>query len=305
VPDIRNVRLDELDRFAAIGDPETADTYRKYLTTSVEAGESFPSRWFIVEDEGEIVGRIIFWGLPKRDLVSLDVFALRWSDPHRAAGAAAFLEAAITSVRDQGVRTVTYERHEPDPDGHTPEALLHTLASVGFREVRRTIRLELSPVVALPLDAALEFRGLSDGVTIDDFAKVIARCAVDGDDSAVARRTGGSLEESARSFVDDSASMRGSTDMWRIAYARANAVGVIFPTANDGGPVLNYIGVLPEHRGNRLVDTLLAETALLHAREGAQRIRADTDVTNRVMLSAFARAGWEEFGRRTTFAVEL
>jgi RimJ/RimL family protein N-acetyltransferase len=301
----RNVRLDELDRFAAIGDPETARTYRTYLTTSLEAGETSPDRWFVAEEDDEIVGRIIFWGLPGSDLVSLDVFALTWSDPGRASDARNFLAAAMTSMRRSGVATITYERHEPDPDGHTPEALIRTLQDLGFREERRTIRVELSLPAGRPSAATLEFQGLADGISVEDFELIVFRCAVAGDDSAVAARTPSSLEESARRFVADSASMRGSTGLWRIGYANSEPVGVILPTANDGGPVLNYVGVVPEHRGHRVVDELLDETARLHRETGARRIRADTDIDNHAMVAAFERAGWTEFGRRTTYAVDL
>jgi RimJ/RimL family protein N-acetyltransferase len=275
------------------------------LTTSLEAGETSPDRWFIAEEDDKIVGRIIFWGLPGSDLVSLDVFAFTWSDPRRASDARNFLAAAMASMRQSGVATITYERHEPDSDGHTPEALIRTLQDLGFGEERRTIRVELSPLDVRPAAATLDFRGLADGITVEDFALIVFRCAVAGDDSAVATRTPSSLEESAQRFVADSASMRGGTGLWRIGYASGEPVGVIFPTANDGGPVLNYVGVVPEHRGHRIVDELLAETARLHSETGARRIRADTDIDNHAMVAAFERGGWTEFGRRTTYAVDL
>jgi ribosomal protein S18 acetylase RimI-like enzyme len=52
------------------------------------------------------------------------------------------------------------------------------------------------------------------------------------------------------------------------------------PARNATSAVINFIGVVPEHRGKGYVDDLLAEgTATLHA-AGAERVRADTDTRN-------------------------
>ena len=56
--------------------------------------------------------------------------------------------------------------------------------------------------------------------------------------------------------------------------------------------------MLPEHRGRGYVDDLLAEITLILADEGAERIRADTDVPNTPMAAAFERAGYENFAIR-------
>ena len=69
--------------------------------------------------------------------------------------------------------------------------------------------------------------------------------------------------------------------------------------------MINFIGVVPEHRGRGYVDDLLAEgTAALHA-AGAERVRADTDTRNLPMALAFRRAGYVEFAKRREYGVRL
>lgn len=285
----RTGSLEDLDAFSAIGDAENVALVRKYLLSSMEAGESSPDWWFIAEEAGAIVGRIVFWSLPGSREVTLDVFALPWIDPARAAMAGDFLEHALGAI-ERDVDAVTYEHHEPDPEAHTPAALLQTLRSRGFTVARVTHRFELSPVPTPPPSERVRFVRANE----EQFVQVIARCASEGEDTGV-----GDVE----GFVADSNRMRGGSALWRIAYLDDEPVGVIFPTANDGGPVLNYIGVVPERRGRRLVDDLLGETARLQATHGAERLRADSDVDNVVMHRAFERAGWVRFGTRTTYAL--
>jgi hypothetical protein len=306
MPRYRTVGSEEIDRSSAIADPDTTRAYRAYLQSSWEAGETSPDRWFVAEEDGEIVGRIVFWSLPGSEHVSLDVFALPWADPRRRPLAAQLLQTGLDDLRRRGVQSVVYERHEPDPDGHTPPALIETLEAAGFSEVRRTVRVELRPVPVLEPSGRVSYAGLGDGIRIEDFSEVVGRCAASGLDTGVTHRDrDASTGEAARAFVEATMSMRGGSTLWRIAHVGSDVVGVILPTANDGGPVLNYVGVVPERRGERLVDDLLLETARLHGAHGAERIRADCDEQNEPMQAAFARAGWSEFGRRTDYRLEL
>ena len=205
-----------------------------------------------------------------------------------------FLDHALRAVAST-VEAVTYEHHEPDPDGHTPAALLETLRARGFAVARQTYRFELTPVSQPAPGGTVTFVGL-DAVDADAFVEIITRCASAGEDTGVGE---------VKAFIDNTARMRGGTALWRLAMIGDEPVGVILPTANDGGPVLNYIGVVPERRGQRIVDALLVETARLHATGGATRIRADSDVVNVAMHRAFERACWEQFGTRTIYRVVL
>lgn len=300
----RSVELAELDAFAAIGDAETAQAYRRYLVSSLEAAETSPERWFAAMDEDRIVGRIVYWSLPGAREVSLDVFSLPWADEGRGGFAAEFLGSSLDALRASGVDAVEYEHHEPGPEGHTPPRLLDTLATAGFHRARETIRFELTPVVAGLLHGRVSFEG--EGHSLADFADVVSRCAAAGEDTGVThRRPHGEIDAAAMEFVSSTAAMRGGRGLWRIGRIGDAIVGVILPTANDGGPVLNYVGVVPEHRGRRIVDELLEETARLQAGAGATRVRADSDMDNRSMHAAFDRAGWQPFGRRTTYRLRL
>ncbi len=74
---------------------------------------------------------------------------------------------------------------------------------------------------------------------------------------------------------------------------------------NPTSPVIGYIGVVPEHRGQGYVDDLLAAGTDTLRRAGAEQVRADTDIHNVPMAAAFRRAGYAEFARRREYGVDL
>ena len=79
----------------------------------------------------------------------------------------------------------------------------------------------------------------------------------------------------------------------------------MMPARNPTSAVINFIGVVPEHRGRGYVDDLLAEgTATLHA-AGAERARADTDTRNLPVAAAFGRAGYAKFAKSREYGVKL
>jgi RimJ/RimL family protein N-acetyltransferase len=72
------------------------------------------------------------------------------------------------------------------------------------------------------------------------------------------------------------------------------AVGVAFIT---------LVGVVPERRGQRYVDDLVARATGVLVEAQEETIRADTDSANEPMAKAFARAGFVNFMTRTEYVL--
>jgi RimJ/RimL family protein N-acetyltransferase len=62
--------------------------------------------------------------------------------------------------------------------------------------------------------------------------------------------------------------------------------------ADNGRPIIAYLGVVPAHRGLGYVHDLLAAGTSLLAAHNVHRIRATADVGNVPMAAAFALAGY-------------
>ena len=86
-------------------------------------------------------------------------------------------------------------------------------------------------------------------------------------------------------------------EWWRVATLKTGEpVGFVIPARNAYNPIINYIGVVPEHRGNGYIDDILAEGTRIAAAGNPQRIRAAADVGNVPMAKAFARNGYRTSG---------
>jgi RimJ/RimL family protein N-acetyltransferase len=107
------------------------------------------------------------------------------------------------------------------------------------------------------------------------------------------------IDRQARAELEIYRTMPGERAWWRLAYeADGDLAGLAIPSANQDGPVVGYLGVVPESRGRGYVNELLASITRHHTAAGAQRIRADTDCTNLPMAAAFDRAGYVNYGIR-------
>jgi RimJ/RimL family protein N-acetyltransferase len=121
----------------------------------------------------------------------------------------------------------------------------------------------------------------------------------------VAGRAALGAERQARDAMRYYLGMQGPRDWWRLAYTpHGSLAGLAIPSRNPDGPVVAYLGVVPELRGHGYIDDVLAETTCLLAETGAQQVQADTDVGNRPMAAAFERARYRNHAVRMVLYAE-
>ena len=105
-------------------------------------------------------------------------------------------------------------------------------------------------------------------------------------------------QAAVRHYEEELAHYRSPQDWWRIAtLPDGEPVGFVTPARNDYNPIIGYIAVLPEHRGNGYIDEILTEGTRILNTHDAPRIRAATDLGNTPMANAFQRAGYVNFER--------
>jgi hypothetical protein len=106
-------------------------------------------------------------------------------------------------------------------------------------------------------------------------------------------------DRQAREDMELYRSMPGEREWWRLAYAAdGRLAGLAMPNCNPHGPVVGYLGVVPELGGHRYIDDILAEITRFHAARSAHRITDATDRTNLPMAAAFERAGYRNYAVR-------
>jgi RimJ/RimL family protein N-acetyltransferase len=307
----RTVRADELDLFVeAGGAPEHRREVKSYIEDMFAAGSMRPEWCFVLEDGDRAVGRVALWTLPKAeeplDAVLLDV---PWNGEYLSLGELLLVDV-LGEARALGAEEIG---HVLDSPPMWPQFQQHTeeraelLRLAGFALKRETVRFEWRGASVPEASGRLEFRALED-VGEETFVDAVARVTegtLDRDMSEEREKQG--PREAAREFFGEEQAMEYEPGWWELAYDKpdGNLVGLIMPARNPTSPVIDYIGVVPERRGEGYVDDLLARGAATLLKAGADLLRADTDTANVPMAAAFRRAGYAEFAKRCEYEVNL
>nr|WP_238350912.1 GNAT family N-acetyltransferase [Kribbella shirazensis] len=281
----------------------TVDRYREYVASGY-----YKHDWtWVIEENGAIQALAIWWGVPgERHPYSIDgLYYAGDGDPVPAW--TELLKHAVAS-RPAGAEPPEYHffldsdwQNRPDVVAAL-EPRAQAAAAVGMTAVTDRLRYEWKSSYGLPQRSTrLRFEPADDEAFVDVFVRV-SQGSLDAGTAREIARLG--AEGAAREELAIYKSMRGDRGWWRLAYDEAGElVGFAIPSANAGGPVVGYLGVLPEHRGHGLSDDLLAEITHLLAETGAEQIRADTDFGNVPMAKSFERQGYRTFAVRRVLSV--
>jgi ribosomal protein S18 acetylase RimI-like enzyme len=260
---------------------------------------------WIAEDRGRLTAFALWWG--PADSAQPTVLSRLWVSPDvpdPSALAGALLRSALQQLRRDGLTSV------PEVELDLPSDWQHDAATRAAAEWRqaacRSIAVsdwnerrqqEWNRSIPVPQGSGrLQYGPASD----EEFLDVFRRVAV-GSLDVLTRRTLAELgpDGQARDDLDFYLSLPGDRALWRVAADRHGAlVGFAIPSRSAYDASVSYLGVVPEHRGHRYVDDLLAEITRTHAEAGAARITGTTDSTNLPMLAAFARARYVTTGIR-------
>lgn len=307
---IRTMAEPDLARIlGCLADKSVNTTTTDRFTQNLASGSYRPEWTWIAEESDLVLGLAVWWGFPDGDrLLTLDCL---YADASVADPVPLWADL-IGRAR----RTVNASDEQPDyhiflpPDWQSDPAAqaavgprLTAAARAGLKDVVERLRYEWLPDAGIPATSTrLTFTAEPDDDAFVDVFRRVAEGSLDAHTRAAVARAG--ADAYAREELAGYRMMPGPRDWWRLAYdGDGQLVGFAMPSANAGGPVVGFLGVLPEHRGHGYVDDLLAEITAFLAGTGAERIVADTDTTNRPMAAAFDRAGYRTFAIRLVASV--
>ena len=273
-----------------------ADRFRRELALG-----QYRLEWSWIHYVGDrLLARALWWGQSESaHPVSLDCL---WVDPSirepaalagrlLRAGHAAFRAAGMRRLPDVNMSVPTNWRDDPRAVAAV-KWRSDAAAGAGVTEIIERLSFVWTPDKRRPARSTrLTFEPASD----DQFLQVFAQVARGSLDIHTQRDVGaiGSGPQAA----DDLQFYRtlpGDRQLWRLAHNQHGVrVGFIIPSRSAYDASVSYLGVIAEHRGQGLVNDLLAEITIIHADNGAPRITGTTDTTNSPMAAAFHRAGYD------------
>ena len=273
--------------------PSVNTTTRERFVSSLEA-KSYRHEWTWLAFDGDtLAGLAVWWGFPQGDRpLALDCL---WAAPtvDDPISLWAALIRLVPPPVEYHIFTVPAQRDNPEI-----ALRLDAADAAGLTTLNERYRYQWTADTPRPARSTrLTFIPSPDD---DEFADVFEKVSVGSLDIATKEgiaRIGARAQ--AQEDVADLMMMPGPRELWRLAFDKSGElVGCAIPSANAGGPVVGYLGVVPAQRGHGYVDDLLAEITWILADEGATVIRADTDSTNLPTAAAFERLGYDRFALR-------
>ncbi|MCD9586910.1 GNAT family N-acetyltransferase [Streptomyces sp. 8ZJF_21] len=285
-------------------------TLNEELADDLVTGRRRPE-WMWVALHGErLLARAAWWGRPGDDTpFLLDIFDIDDSSPDRDRVdiGVRLLQTALAEVIPANTRPPEYNRVVPSDwredhmARHVVEDRMLALERTGARLLVERLRLEWRPGTPLPTPRQrLAFRPVRDTEEILALMTLVLNGTLDAHSRDDLTRMS-AREAAIRHYEDELAHFRSPRDWWRIAtLPDGEPVGFVTPARNDYNPVIGYLAVLPEHRGNGYIDEILAEGTRILIAQDVPRIRAATDLGNTPMANAFQRVGYVIFERQIT-----
>ncbi|MEU0571876.1 GNAT family N-acetyltransferase [Nonomuraea sp. NPDC005983] len=291
----------DLDRLlGCVVDESISWAHPERLLSFLESGHYHHDHIWVAERDGEILARAVWWGFPGGEPLALDCVYVHPSVEDRVGLAAELLRHAHAQYGDAPEYHVFVANGwREDPKASAAIAWRWEAAGrAGLTEELERLRYEWTADMPMPEPSArLVFSGEDDDEVFVDAFRRVAVGTLDFHTRQALATT--SPQEQARQDVAEYRKMPGDRSWWRLAHTKdGDLVGVALPSANNAGPVVGYLGVLPEQRGHGYVDELLGEITRFHAARGVQRVVADTDAGNAPMARAFERAGYRNFAIR-------
>jgi RimJ/RimL family protein N-acetyltransferase len=291
------------------------------LAEDLAAGRRRPAWMWVALRGGQLLARAAWWGSADGTAPQLmDVLDVLDSEPDSLDIAERLLRTALPRILPPG----TADQGTADPDAVHPETAypeygrfiptdwqtdpasrrtvegsIEVLQRLGGRLLVERLRLEWPAGGPVPEPSGrLAFRAVRDDAELIELMVRVQDGTLDAHSQAdLARMT---PREAARShFEEELAKYASPRAWWRIAtLPDGTPVGFVIPARNSYNPIIAYLAVLPEHRGNGYIDEILGEGTRVLARErDVPRIRASTDLGNVPMANAFRRAGYLNFER--------
>ncbi|MEW2139162.1 GNAT family N-acetyltransferase [Streptomyces sp. NPDC005409] len=270
----------------------TAEKVREEL-----AGNRFRPEWtwFAEDADGEVLARALWWGRADSERpIALDCLQVQASVADPAAVAAGLLaagHAAFGNLPDYNISLPRGWRDEPELAAAVAwrqEAAYRTGLT---REIER-LRYEWTPAAGTTEPTGrLVYRDGTDEEFLDAFVRLSAGSL---DLHTQTELQSMDAEQLAREDVEFYLDCPGERSWWRLAHLPDGTLaGMAIPSATPYHRNVGYLGVVPEQRGQGLIDEILGEITRFHASQGAERITATTDSVNAPMAAAFDRAGYQ------------
>lgn len=309
---IRNISYKEIEKFSKLGVNELkGNKFKQQLIQWLNEGRTRLEWCFIAEDNYKFYARIFYFKLPNEPLdLKIGGFYIYAETVEKFDEVGEkLINSSLKEVCLNGIKRLEYHNHIKDDIWSKRYGEL--LIKCGFNIIQekksfiyncgnisgcnKTCSEKDNRLKALETMQNLYFKSL-DEIGKEEFVKAIQKVTestLDEEDLISIRELG--AEKAALEYFGILEGIDFNKNWWKVAYVNDNELlGLVVPQKfNDDIGAINYIGVVPEKRGNNFVDYLLMEGTRILKHANIKKVVADIDVKNIPMEQALCRVGYK------------
>lgn len=290
---VYNITEKEMNKFVSFSKDST--NFRKTVKSLWDDGLSLPKWCFVIEEEGKTVGRIGYWAPPdnKRDIHIFGLL-LPWKRKNVQLIGQELLNKSLQAMKIQGAKSVDCQVHSDEGKSFFMSKQIYEV--IGMEQIQSKKSFIISDkLYEFKNENRLLYKSLKE-VGEQLFIKTIqevTKATLDQEDKLSVLNLG--AKEAAKDYFNILKSIDFSIDNWFIGYKNNKYIGLIIPQRlKDNVGAINYIGVIPEERGNGYVADLLNKGIKNLFSRGMDEIIADIDELNFLMENVLLKAGFKE-----------
>lgn len=283
---LRNINKNEIDSVIKATTPEKS-SFKDILESWINEGITRLEWCFVVEDHGNILGRLIY-GVFDNSLKMLDIWMKNFNDETKEK----LLSDSLKIMKVKGFNNVECHLYS---DKNNFQQYVKALTSVEFKVTQEKKSFVWEEGIINSLSGDLYFSTLEQ-IGSNEFINAIEKVTVgtlDEDDLAWVKEFGS--KEAAIKYFNLLKDIDYTEGWWKLAYNREQELlGLVVPqrlTEGIGG--INYIGVIPEKRGQGYINHLVIEGVKTLKDNNIKKVIADIDVKNYPLDKVLQKQGFK------------
>lgn len=304
---VRSIVPEEIGKFSMASSKEKQQRFRAFLEEWIREGKTKPEWCFVVEQEETFLARMIFWIFPEEPN-QFKIASVKLPHDNEEmffeVGKKLFSEGcSIVS----GGENKEFEYHLYSKGNNffnNYRKLLEECSFVSSQEKKSFLH---GNCTEKENSSGITFRSLNE-VGEKEFIKAIELVSVNTLDmeDQLSIRTLGS-ERAALDYYNTLKSIDLNGEWWQLAYdSQENLIGLVVPQKLDETyGAINYIGVVPEKRGNGYVKDLLIKGITILKENGLNKVIADIDIKNYPLEQALLKAGYKLDSKMINYKREI
>lgn len=283
---IESIDNAEIDSFAQI--MGSKGSFKDTLQSWIKDGITKLEWCFVIKENNDFIGRVVYGVFDNE----LDILDINIKDSNEK-GLDELLQCSLKEMRLKGFSKVECHLYS---DKINYKKYVESFIKSGFSitQEKKSFIWEKGSIINKRSERLL-FKSLQESNTEEYIAAIekVTEATLDRDDQDCIREVGS--KEAAINYYNQLKDIDYNKSWWKLAYTQHNElIGLVIPQKfNDNVGAINYIGVVPQKRGEGYVKDLIIEATSILNENNIKKIIADIDVNNYPLDKALNKEGYK------------